>query len=43
MIVGLDTNIICYAMDPAYPEHEKLPKELTKLQLVEWGGKNVLF
>jgi predicted nucleic acid-binding protein len=24
MIVGLDTNILCYALDPAYPEHEKL-------------------
>ena len=24
MIVGLDTNILCYAIDPAYPEHEKV-------------------
>jgi predicted nucleic acid-binding protein len=24
MIVGLDANIICYALDNAYPEHEKL-------------------
>ena len=24
MIVGLDANIICYALDDAYPEHEKL-------------------
>jgi predicted nucleic acid-binding protein len=24
MIVGLDTNILCYALDPAYPEHERL-------------------
>jgi predicted nucleic acid-binding protein len=24
MIVGLDDNIICYALDNAYPEHEKL-------------------
>ena len=24
MIVGLDANIICYAVDSAYPEHEKL-------------------
>ncbi len=24
MIVGLDANIICYALDEAYPEHEKL-------------------
>jgi predicted nucleic acid-binding protein len=21
VIVGLDTNILCYALDPAYPEH----------------------
>jgi len=24
MIVGLDANIICYALDEAYPENEKL-------------------
>jgi predicted nucleic acid-binding protein len=24
MIVGFDANIICYALDSAYPEHEKL-------------------
>ena len=24
MIVGLDANIICYALDDAYPEHGKL-------------------
>ena len=24
MIVDLDANIICYALDDAYPEHEKL-------------------
>ena len=24
MIIGLDTNILCYSLDPAYPEHEKL-------------------
>jgi len=24
MIVGFDANIICYAVDSAYPEHEKL-------------------
>jgi len=24
MTVGLDANIICYALDDAYPEHEKL-------------------
>jgi len=22
MIVGLDTNVLCYSLDPAYPEHE---------------------
>lgn len=24
MIFGLDTNILCYILDPAYPEHEKV-------------------
>lgn len=24
MTIGLDTNILCYSLDPAYPEHEKL-------------------
>jgi predicted nucleic acid-binding protein len=24
MIIGLDTNIICYALDKTYPEHQKL-------------------
>ena len=24
MNVGLDANIICYTVDSAYPEHEKL-------------------
>jgi predicted nucleic acid-binding protein len=31
MITGLDTNILCYALDPAYPEHEKLKDLLTNL------------
>jgi predicted nucleic acid-binding protein len=31
MITGLDTNILCYALDPAYPEHEKLKKLLINL------------
>src|SRR5665647_117306 len=31
MIVGLDANIICYAFDDAYPEHEKLKDLLLKL------------
>ena len=31
MITGLDTNILCYALDPAYPEHEKLKKLLISL------------
>ncbi|MBW1932303.1 MAG: PIN domain-containing protein [Deltaproteobacteria bacterium] len=24
MVRGLDTNILCYSLDPAYPEHERL-------------------
>jgi len=31
MITGLDTNILCYALDPAYPEHEKLKNLLIAL------------
>ncbi|MCW4004493.1 MAG: PIN domain-containing protein [Candidatus Bathyarchaeota archaeon] len=31
MIVGLDTNILCYALDPAYPEHAKVKNLLTNL------------
>jgi predicted nucleic acid-binding protein len=31
MIAGLDTNILCYALDPAYPEHEKLKNLLIAL------------
>jgi predicted nucleic acid-binding protein len=31
MIVGLDTNILCYCLDPAFPEHEKLKDLLTTL------------
>jgi predicted nucleic acid-binding protein len=31
MIVGLDTNIICYALDEAYPEHEELKGLLLEL------------
>ncbi len=31
MIVGLDANIICYALDDAYPEHEKLKDLLVDL------------
>ena len=31
MIVGLDANIICYALDEAYPEHEKLRDLLLNL------------
>ncbi len=33
MIVGLDANIICYALDDAYPEHEKLTGLLLNLSL----------
>ena len=31
MIIGLDTNILCYALDPAYPEHNKIKDLLTSL------------
>jgi predicted nucleic acid-binding protein len=31
MITGLDTNTLCYALDPAYPEHEKLRNLLINL------------
>jgi predicted nucleic acid-binding protein len=31
MTVGLDTNILCYALDPAYPEHKFLSKLLLDL------------
>jgi predicted nucleic acid-binding protein len=31
MTVGLDTNILCYALDPAYPEHKSLSKLLLDL------------
>jgi predicted nucleic acid-binding protein len=31
MIVGLDTTIICYALDEAYPDHEELKGLLLEL------------
>ena len=31
MITGLDTNILCYSLDPAYPEHEKVKDLLITL------------
>ena len=31
MITGVDTNILCYALDPLYPEHEGTAKLLTSL------------
>ena len=31
MTVGIDTNILCYALDPAYPEHKFLCKLLLNL------------
>jgi len=31
LIVGLDTNILCYALDPAYSEHLKVREILLKL------------
>jgi len=24
LIIGLDSNVLCYSLDPAYPEHPKL-------------------
>jgi predicted nucleic acid-binding protein len=31
VIIGLDTNILCYALDPAYAEHEKVKNLLFTL------------
>ena len=31
MIIGLDTNILCYALDPAYPEHDNVKDLLASL------------
>jgi len=31
VIIGLDTNILCYALDPAYPEHDNVKDLLTNL------------
>ena len=31
MTVGLDTNILCYALDPAYPEHDSVSHLLVDL------------
>jgi predicted nucleic acid-binding protein len=31
VIIGLDTNILCYAIDTKYPEHEKVKDLLTTL------------
>jgi predicted nucleic acid-binding protein len=31
MIIGLDANIVCYALDDAYPEHETLKNILLEL------------
>ncbi len=31
MTIGLDTNILCYALDPAYPEHQKVKDLLVHL------------
>jgi predicted nucleic acid-binding protein len=31
VIAGVDTNILCYALDPAYPEHEKVADLLTSI------------
>jgi predicted nucleic acid-binding protein len=31
VIIGLDTNILCYTLDPAYPEHKKVKDLLLTL------------
>jgi len=31
MTLGLDTNILCYSLDPAYPEYEKTRNVLLRL------------
>lgn len=31
MIIGLDTNVLCYTLDPAFPEHSKLSRLLIDL------------
>ena len=31
MTIGLDTNILCYALDPAYPEHDDVKDLLGNL------------
>ena len=31
MIVGLDSNVLCYALDPAYAEHEQVRDLLLNL------------
>lgn len=31
MITGLDTNILCYALDKSYPENQKVKELLTSL------------
>jgi predicted nucleic acid-binding protein len=37
LIVGLDTDVLCYALDPAFPEH----KSLSRL-LVDLSAENVV-
>ncbi|MFQ6094861.1 MAG: type II toxin-antitoxin system VapC family toxin [Candidatus Bathyarchaeia archaeon] len=31
MAIGVDTNILCYSLDPAYPEHKELKDLLLNL------------
>jgi len=31
LTTGLDTNILCYALDPAFPEHKNIPNILLEL------------
>jgi predicted nucleic acid-binding protein len=30
-MIGLDTNILCYALDPAFPEHDNVKGLLSKM------------
>ena len=38
--VFVDTNILVYAKDAAYPEKQKICKELSALQLNLWAVSN---
>ena len=40
MIFGLDTNILCYALDPAFPENSKCKKYLVEASAGSKPGLN---